>query len=212
MIRLLGILGDLPIFRVCQTLAVLGYVLLPNCASALRSRAHRPAILHSSTLSGSSAGMLDENGSDMPSASIAEAIVFAVYMPPHAPAPGHECRTTSRRSSSDILSFENAPNDWNASTMLSGSPVSTETPGLMVPPYTMSAGRLRRPMAMRAPGMFLSQPGSEMLASYHCRRALGAENVLVEAGPGGVGVAPLQAAASPLLARCALSQDRANMP
>ena len=25
MIRLLGILGDLPIFRVCQTLAVLGY-------------------------------------------------------------------------------------------------------------------------------------------------------------------------------------------
>jgi len=26
----------------------------------------------------------------MPSASIAEAIVLAVYMPPHAPGPGHD--------------------------------------------------------------------------------------------------------------------------
>jgi hypothetical protein len=31
----------------------------------------------------------------------------------------------------------------------------------------MSDGRFTRPMAIRQPGMFLSQPGSEMLASYH---------------------------------------------
>ena len=29
----------------------------------------------------------------MPSASMAEAMVLAVYMPPHAPAPGQEWRT-----------------------------------------------------------------------------------------------------------------------
>lgn len=33
---------------------------------------------------------------------------------------------------------------------------------------TMMEGRLKRPMAMRQPGMFLSQPGSDTLASYHC--------------------------------------------
>jgi hypothetical protein len=32
----------------------------------------------------------------------------------------------------------------------------------------MSEGRFTRPMAIRQPGMFLSQPGIEMLASYHC--------------------------------------------
>src|SRR2546421_1842840 len=31
----------------------------------------------------------------------------------------------------------------------------------------MIDGRLTRPMAMSTPGMFLSQPGSEMFASYH---------------------------------------------
>lgn len=29
-------------------------------------------------------------------------------------------------------------------------------------------GRLTLPIAMRHPGMFLSQPGMAMLASYHC--------------------------------------------
>src|SRR5271155_1390415 len=32
----------------------------------------------------------------------------------------------------------------------------------------MIDGRLTRPMAMTTPGMFLSHPGREMLASYHC--------------------------------------------
>lgn len=50
--------------------------------------------------------------------------------------------------------------------MSSGSPVSELYPGRMVPPYTISAGRLRRAIAIRHPGMFLSQPGSDTLASY----------------------------------------------
>ena len=60
----------------------------------LRSRSSKlriaaPARKHSSSLAGSSAGVDELYGSDMPSASIAEAIVFAVYIPPQAPAPGH---------------------------------------------------------------------------------------------------------------------------
>ena len=32
----------------------------------------------------------------------------------------------------------------------------------------MSAGRFSRAIAMMQPGMFLSQPGIETFASYHC--------------------------------------------
>lgn len=34
--------------------------------------------------------------------------------------------------------------------------------------FTMIAGLLTLPMAMRQPGMFLSQPGIAILPSYHC--------------------------------------------
>ena len=102
----------------------------------------------------------------MPSASMAEAMVLAVYMPPHAPAPGHDLRTISERSASSMAPVTNWPYDWNAETMSRGSPLPA-MPGLIVPPYTMRPGRFRRPIAMMQPGMFLSQPGSEMLASYH---------------------------------------------
>jgi hypothetical protein len=111
--------------------------------------------------------MDEEKGSDMPRASIAQAIVLAVYMPPHAPAPGQELRTMSCLAASSMTPLENAPKDWKASTMLSGSPVSCDTPGRIVPPYTISEGLFIRPIAMSVPGMFLSQPGSAMLASYH---------------------------------------------
>ena len=43
-------------------------------------------------------------------------------------------------------------------------------PARMVPPYTMIAGWLRRPMAMTTPGLFLSQPGSATRSSYHHKR------------------------------------------
>lgn len=42
-------------------------------------------------------------------------------------------------------------------------------PGLMVPPYTIRAGLFRRAIAITTPGIFLSHPGSEMFASYHCK-------------------------------------------
>src|SRR5690606_16811047 len=44
----------------------------------------------SSDFSRLTAGFDEEYGKDMPIASIAEAIVLAVYIPPQAPAPGQE--------------------------------------------------------------------------------------------------------------------------
>ena len=57
-----------------------------SSSSSLRIAA--PARKHSSIFDGSSAGVDELYGNDMPSASIADAIVLAVYMPPQAPAPG----------------------------------------------------------------------------------------------------------------------------
>ena len=49
-----------------------------------------PALTQSLTLSLEIAAWAELLGRLMPIASIAEAIVFAVYMPPHDPAPGME--------------------------------------------------------------------------------------------------------------------------
>ena len=76
---------------------------------SMQWRITSPARRHSSSLPGSVAGSDELYGSDMPIASIAEAIVLAVYMPPHAPAPGQAWRTTSRRSASVILPISCAP-------------------------------------------------------------------------------------------------------
>ena len=66
-----------------------------------------PAKKHSSIFNGSSAGIVLEYGNVIPEASIADAMVFAVYIPPHAPAPGHEFLTISFLSSSVIASVTN---------------------------------------------------------------------------------------------------------
>ena len=45
----------------------------------------------------------DEFGSDRPRASMAEAMVFAVYMPPHEPGPGIAVCSISLSSMSDTV-------------------------------------------------------------------------------------------------------------
>ena len=47
-----------------------------------------PIAAHSFCLSSLNAGLEEEYGRLIPNASIALAMVLAVYMPPHAPAPG----------------------------------------------------------------------------------------------------------------------------
>ena len=56
-----------------------------------------------SAFSGSSAAIVDEPGRLMPSASNAEDMVFAVYMPPQAPAPGIALRSMASSSSRGSL-------------------------------------------------------------------------------------------------------------
>jgi hypothetical protein len=53
------------------------------------------ALVHSRILAGDSAGLEEDPGRQSPIASIAVDMVFAVYIPPHAPAPGHACCSRS---------------------------------------------------------------------------------------------------------------------
>ncbi len=78
-----------------------------SCSNS--ERIARPARRHSSILPGSVAGMEELYGSDMPIASIAEAIVLAVYIPPQAPAPGQALRTMLWRCSSLIVPARYSP-------------------------------------------------------------------------------------------------------
>lgn len=59
---------------------------------------------------------------------------------------------------------------WKAETMSSLS-CPGEQPARMVPPYTMSDGRFRRAMAIRHPGMFLSQPRDHIRGIVQCERS-----------------------------------------
>mmetsp|Transcript_19205 Transcript_19205/g.30505 ORF Transcript_19205/g.30505 Transcript_19205/m.30505 type:complete len:209 (+) Transcript_19205:517-1143(+) len=68
-----------------------------------------PAFIHSSCFILESAGYELECGNAIPIASIAQAMVLAVYIPPHAPGPGHEFRTISFRSSSLTSPAINCP-------------------------------------------------------------------------------------------------------
>src|SRR5690606_6787295 len=89
----------------------------------------------------------------MPSASMADAMVLAVYMPPQEPGPGMAVSSTSFTSLSVMVPRAWAPTASNTEMMSVWF-----LPGRMVPPYTNTDGRLSRAMPMMQPGMFLSQP------------------------------------------------------
>src|SRR5690625_3540584 len=101
----------------------------------------------------------------IPSVSMAEAMVLAVYIPPQAPAPGQACRSTWSISPFPISFERYFPYDSKADTISSFCPF--RLPGRIVPPYTMIDGRFTRAIAITDPGMFLSQPTTEIFPSYH---------------------------------------------
>ena len=125
-----------------------------------------PANSHSAFFSGLSAGLDELYGRLIPKASIADAIVLAVYIPPHAPAPGQEFLTTPLKSSSEIELLNFCPSASKAETIFNFSPF--HSPEWIVPPNTMIEGLFSLPMAIKEPGIFLSQPTSAIIASYHC--------------------------------------------
>mmetsp|Transcript_108 Transcript_108/g.281 ORF Transcript_108/g.281 Transcript_108/m.281 type:complete len:338 (-) Transcript_108:568-1581(-) len=99
----------------------------------ISSSRYLPANRHSTFFRGSSAGVELEYGRLIPIASIADAIVLAVYIPPHAPGPGQEFFTISARSFSSMSPAANPPYDWNAETISNFSPL-LDVPARIVPP------------------------------------------------------------------------------
>ncbi len=75
-----------------------------------------PTRAHSAVLLLLIAGFDDVYGKLIPNASIAEAIVFAVYIPPQAPAPGHAFLTTFLNSVSLIVPATFSPQASKAET------------------------------------------------------------------------------------------------
>ena len=76
-----------------------------------------------SIFSPSTLAIVDDHGSDMPSASNDDDIVLAVYMPPHEPGPGMARRSIWQKSSSLILPAENWPTASNTLTMFRSWPL-----------------------------------------------------------------------------------------
>ena len=72
--------------------------------------------------SASTALMVLEYGRLMPIASKALLMVFAVYMPPHAPLPGQACRSMPSNSSRVIFPAWKAPTASNTLTMVRSFP------------------------------------------------------------------------------------------
>ena len=127
-----------------------------------------PAARVAAALRGSSAGMLAYPTGARPSSSVASAMVFAVYWPPHAPGPGQATSSSSCRARSGILPAACAPTASKTSWMVTSR--SSNRPGAIEPPYSSSAGKLRRSSAIAPPGMVLSQPTSATTASKRCER------------------------------------------
>ena len=98
----------------------------------------------------------EENGNDIPNASIAEAIVFAVYIPPQAPDPGQDFFIISLYSLLSIVPVTFSPHASNAETI--SNFLFLWQPESIVPPYKRIDGRFNLIIPIKAPGIFLSQP------------------------------------------------------
>src|SRR5699024_10223085 len=103
-----------------------------------------------------SAGLDAVLGKLIPIASIAEAIVLAVYIPPNEPAPGHALHSSSFTSHPLISPLFNCPTPSKTETKSMSFPFNL--PGDIVPPYTKIPGTSDLAIEIVQPGMFLSHP------------------------------------------------------
>ena len=97
-----------------------------------RFRTAEPASSQSRVFSCDTAACADEFGKLMPKASMAEAMVLAVYMPPHEPAPGTATSATASTSSAEQAPAAFLPTASKMFTRSTSFPWSS--PGKMVPP------------------------------------------------------------------------------
>ena len=96
-------------------------------------------------------------------------MVLAVYWPPHAPGPGQATVSSSSRSARLIRPAATAPIASNTSPTATAWP--RKWPGAIVPLYRMTAGTSSRARAIAAPGVVLSQPTMQTIASNMCESA-----------------------------------------
>ena len=116
-----------------------------------------PACFASWILAEYTAGIVPFPRSPIPSASVRQFILFAVYIPEQEPQVGHALFSNSQSSSS--LSF---PAAWEptASNMLDRLVFCPFTcPAIIGPPLTNIVGIFTLAAAIRSPGTFLSQFG-----------------------------------------------------
>ena len=90
-------------------------------------------------------------------------MVLAVNWPPQEPADGQATRSSSSRSSSDILPTSCWPTASKTSCTVTSRPLNF--PGRIEPPYMNTEGTLRRTIAIMRPGRDLSHPASPTRAS-----------------------------------------------
>ena len=122
--------------------AVTTVIAFSNARTVMMSRGRRlreirwataaPASWQSRFLSSPTAVCALELGRLMPSASMAEAIVLAVYMPPHEPGPGMAQRSMSASSPSSMVPAACCPTASKTLTMSRFLP--RRQPGRIVPP------------------------------------------------------------------------------
>ena len=110
----------------------------------------------------------DDPGSDIPIASDALAIVFAVYIPPQVPALGQAAFSIRSKSSSDMSPRAFAPTaskDVTIFTFISVPSSSLVLPGSSEPAYIRMLGTLIRAAAINIAGILLSHPARVTIAS-----------------------------------------------
>ncbi len=132
----------------------------------MRSSTLSPVSYASLIFSASTAGTAAQPGSDMPIASVMQAMVFAVYNPWQLPHPGMAAFSSSASSSSLIFPAATLPTPSNTSVSEMSHPC--RWPGSMFPPVITIAGMLHLTAAMSIPGTILSQVHMQTSPSNLC--------------------------------------------
>ncbi|KAF5054367.1 hypothetical protein DSECCO2_388900 [anaerobic digester metagenome] len=123
--------------------------------SRTRSTTRSPVSRASRSLPASTAGVAAVPGSDIPSASVMQAIVFAVYRPWQEPQPGIAAHSSSQSSHSFIVPAATRPTPSKTSVSERSRPGAL--PSSIGPPVSTIVGMSHRTAAISIPGTILSQ-------------------------------------------------------
>ena len=112
------------------------------------------------------ASAVAQPGSDMPNASVRQAMVLAVNIPLHEPHPGHAVSSSFCRSVGVSLLAITLPIASKTVFTPTFSPV--KVPLCIAPPVRLMAGMSSRAAAMSMPGVILSQLEMRIKPSRRC--------------------------------------------